>query len=281
LLEYTLFSRSKGLRPKLIQELGKVLNIDDDSIIPLCAAAESIHNASLVHDDIQDRSITRRNKPSVWKKFGESQTISLGDLLFSLAFSVLSALPVTHNNMISAKLSETCIKLSNGQIIEADARKKEKIDLNTYITIATLKTGSLFQFCIEAPILLSRYTHIDDTAIQKISSLIGVLYQSVDDIKDMSDASLDEEEELKTSFVTAILSDNFNEIEYNRFIKVLRSNKEKAYEIFTENNISALLHDTQMNMFNELLHHIKNIQQKEISDCLYHTIVPLCKNNIT
>ena len=60
--------------------------------IDLGCAIEMIHNATLVHDDLQDGDTVRRGKPTVWKKFSEAQAINCGDAMFQFAFQILCEL---------------------------------------------------------------------------------------------------------------------------------------------------------------------------------------------
>ena len=60
--------------------------------LPAAAAIEILHNFSLVHDDVQDRSETRRHRPTVWALWGDAQAINVGDALFALAYLALQDL---------------------------------------------------------------------------------------------------------------------------------------------------------------------------------------------
>jgi geranylgeranyl diphosphate synthase type I len=75
----------KSLRPSLCMLLGEALGAAPAAVAPLAAGIELLHNFSLIHDDIQDQSTTRRNRPTVWSLWGTAQAINAGDGLFSLA----------------------------------------------------------------------------------------------------------------------------------------------------------------------------------------------------
>ena len=80
----------KSLRPALcllmIESLGGTVDVSLD----LAAGIEVLHNFSLVHDDIEDRSATRRGRPTVWSIWGEPQAINAGDGLFAVGASVMA-----------------------------------------------------------------------------------------------------------------------------------------------------------------------------------------------
>src|ERR1035437_603838 len=75
----------KSLRPALCLLLAGALGADPGECAPFAAGIELLHNFSLIHDDIQDRSPTRRGRPTVWTVWGEAQAINVGDGMFSLA----------------------------------------------------------------------------------------------------------------------------------------------------------------------------------------------------
>ena len=90
MLEYHYRSGGKRLRPTLV--LGAALAYarrkggDTEqltcSAIPYALAVELLHNATLIHDDIQDGDVSRRGHPTLWKKYSEAQAINCGDAWF-------------------------------------------------------------------------------------------------------------------------------------------------------------------------------------------------------
>ena len=71
------------VRAKLGLEAAEILNLDDPGRLACACGPELLHNASLVHDDLQDRDETRRGHPAVWRRFGPAAAISIGDLMIS------------------------------------------------------------------------------------------------------------------------------------------------------------------------------------------------------
>src|SRR6185436_2905894 len=72
----------KGLRSTLCLLMVEMLGGRARQALPAAAALELVHNFSLVHDDIEDRSPQRRYRDTVWKLWGEAQAINVGDSLF-------------------------------------------------------------------------------------------------------------------------------------------------------------------------------------------------------
>ncbi len=78
-------------------------------------AVELIHMASLVHDDVLDRAPLRRGRPTVFAEAGRERAISLGDHLFSTAFSVLAE---AGDSSAIAELSSTSVDLARGELMQ-------------------------------------------------------------------------------------------------------------------------------------------------------------------
>src|SRR6056297_2071568 len=81
-------------RARLALDASEALGLDRSIAISLAVACELLHNASLVHDDLQDRDELRRGQLAVWARFGEDVAISVGDFLLTRAFEVAAAAPI-------------------------------------------------------------------------------------------------------------------------------------------------------------------------------------------
>ena len=80
----------KRFRALMTLQAADLLGVSQRSAIYWAAAVELIHNATLVHDDIQDGDTTRRGRPTVWKKHGVGQAINVGDLMLMVPYQILS-----------------------------------------------------------------------------------------------------------------------------------------------------------------------------------------------
>jgi geranylgeranyl diphosphate synthase type I len=78
------FDAGKRIRPFICLHACSAVGGDSEPALDIAAAIEILHNFTLVHDDIQDKSETRRHRPTVWSLWGESQAINAGDAMFAL-----------------------------------------------------------------------------------------------------------------------------------------------------------------------------------------------------
>jgi geranylgeranyl diphosphate synthase, type I len=117
-------------------------------MLPAAAALELVHNVSLIHDDIQDRSYERRGRLTVWRLWGQPQAINTGDFMFALA--ALALLRLKDNDIPSHKivhcldtLTEACIDLCEGQYLDMEFENRVDITVEDYLNMIAKKTAAL------------------------------------------------------------------------------------------------------------------------------------------
>ena len=88
--KYQLHSGGKRFRALLALIAADIFKISQESAIYAAVCCEFIHNASLIHDDLQDRDLLRRGLPTIWNRFGDHTAINLGDYLIAGSFEALS-----------------------------------------------------------------------------------------------------------------------------------------------------------------------------------------------
>jgi geranylgeranyl diphosphate synthase type I len=169
-------------RAKLCIEAGTALNLPSNEIIALACTIELLHNASLVHDDLQDSENTRRGRQSVWSKYGKSLAICAGDVMISAAYGTLA--DVGTHPALSALLSTTHKAVSvtiQGQAKDIDATNY--ISEQEYEEIAAMKSGPLIQLTLSLPLLIAGYEQHVNNANQALHKF-AIAYQIVDDLND-------------------------------------------------------------------------------------------------
>ncbi|MCY4022973.1 MAG: polyprenyl synthetase family protein [Anaerolineaceae bacterium] len=145
-------SRGKRIRPVLLLLANEAAGGNWHAAIPAAAAVEFLHNFSLVHDDIQDNSSTRRGRPAVWKLWGRSQGINVGDLLFALSFSALQGLGrrgVTAKTRLAVEdaLTGSCLELTRGQYLDLHFEDCTSVALDRYLSMIMGKSAALLSSC--------------------------------------------------------------------------------------------------------------------------------------
>jgi len=179
---FHLASGGSRTRAKLCIDAGLALNLSSKTIVALASTIELLHNASLVHDDLQDADISRRGRESVWKKYGKSHAVCAGDVMISAAFGSLA--DVETYSSLPSLLTQTHNAVSltaQGQSMDLSAQKT--ITEHEYEYIAAMKSGPLIQLTLALPLTAAGYDeHIKtvNLALNKFS----IAYQILDDLDD-------------------------------------------------------------------------------------------------
>lgn len=187
MIKYQLESGGKRLRPLLVLGAHRAFGGEDEAAVPLAAAVEILHNASLVHDDIQDEDEYRRGRPAAWKKFSRAQAINLGDMLIALSFRLLDKSEATAEVRLALvnRLAKTIGEMANGQVMEIACRGKE-ITVGDYFAIVSGKTGAMFRLVLIGAFLLAgKGERRHARELELLGNALGNMFQVRDDILDI------------------------------------------------------------------------------------------------
>lgn len=177
-----LFSGGKGFRSKLIHPFVESLKLSKDTEKLLGQTIEFIHNASLLHDDLIDRSALRRGKTTAWLKYTPEYAVLAGDYLLARVMVNLSG----HGNIhLVQYTAEVISDLLEGEWIQDSLVKDFKITIDQLDRVHNLKTASLFKWCLRAPFIAAhrRDSQLHDI-LEEMGTLLGVLFQRSDDLLD-------------------------------------------------------------------------------------------------
>ncbi len=177
-----LFTGGKGFRAKLIKMMADNLSLDAKAEHLLAQTIEFIHNASLLHDDLVDRSHLRRGKTAGWLKYTPEYAVLAGDYLLARVMVNLSG----HGNIrLVQYTSEIISDLLEGEWLQDSVVGDFFVTLEQLDRIHNLKTASLFKWCIRAPFLAQeRYDVELHQTLEEMGTLLGQLFQRSDDLLD-------------------------------------------------------------------------------------------------
>ena len=173
----------KLLRPAyclLFSQFAK--NRDADKMIALAAAVEALHNATLVHDDIIDKSKVRRGLPTISAQFGEDVAVYAGDYLFVVCFKLIAKYA---SDLRSVQQDAGSMeKLLNGELEQMATRYNYDMDIDHYLSQVSGKTGQLFALSSFIGTYESGQSLRFAKKVEKIGLNIGIAFQLLDDILD-------------------------------------------------------------------------------------------------
>lgn len=162
---------------------GRVFDAPDEAVIPIAAAAEMIHMATLVHDDVIDGAESRRGRPTVNAIWGNYSAILTGDFMLARAMSLI--VDQGHPRVLKV-MSDMIYEMCEGEIAQHEARGRLDLTEQEYLRRIGKKTARFFQACAESGALLGNARAGDVRAMGQFGYNLGMAFQVVDDLLDMT-----------------------------------------------------------------------------------------------
>ena len=179
--QYLIGSGGKRVRPLVTLMSARALNINNKSHIPLAAAIECLHTATLLHDDVVDSSDARRGQPSANISFGNSASILVGDFVYSRAFQMM----VSVGRLDVLKLlADTTNQISEGEVWQLKNQNRATITETEYEQVITRKTAVLFQAAAACAGMVTQQPEEIVTALKVYGLELGFAFQLIDDYLD-------------------------------------------------------------------------------------------------
>ncbi len=180
-------SQGKRLRSVLCLLACEAVGGRVERALPAAAAIELVHNFSLIHDDIEDASPTRRHQATVWRLWGVPQAINCGDGMYTVAYvkrSQLAERGVPLQRAVSAMrvLSETCLALTEGQYMDMSFEEEPEVDLDRYLWMIRCKSAVLIASSAQLGAFLGGGEQGVVAAYRQFGENLGMAFQVIDDI---------------------------------------------------------------------------------------------------
>lgn len=171
-------------RARIAIGTGNALHLEAADTVAIAAGAELLHNASLIHDDLQDMAEARRGAPSVWAKYGANIAICAGDLLVSAAYGALaSGSGAARAAELTPVMHDATTRVINGQAKDLAAQLSDVTDIDSYKDIARGKSGPLLALPVELALTTAGFPNHIPIA-REAAELLAVAYQIADDLED-------------------------------------------------------------------------------------------------
>ena len=194
-MRYGVLDGGKRVRPLLVLAASQAVHGTRDAAMRAACAVELIHAYSLIHDDMpcMDNDVLRRGKPTVHVQFGEAQAMLAGDAMQALAFEVLTP----DAGMAPALQARLCSLLARsaghagmagGQAIDL-ASIGQPLDEHALRDMHHRKTGALLQASVLMGAACGEATVAQWSALADYGDALGLAFQVVDDILDVTQAS--------------------------------------------------------------------------------------------
>lgn len=171
----------KRLRPLLTLAAAKSCGGVGAGAIKLAAAVEFIHTATLLHDDVVDKSGLRRGQRAANLIWGDKASVLVGDFLFARAFNMMVQ---TGSMRILDILAATSSVIAEGEVLQLASVNQGSTSRETYFKIVSAKTAALFAAATECGAISSNASEDDIIAFQKYGHELGMAFQLADDALD-------------------------------------------------------------------------------------------------
>jgi octaprenyl-diphosphate synthase len=178
---YLLKNSGKRIRPALLVLCSKLFGYQGKEHILMAALVETIHTASLIHDDIIDDSKSRRGRESVHSRWGPNITVLLGDYLYIKSINL--SLQSQYNQTIRI-LTEISARMIDGELTEYYLSGNLDIEERDYLDIINKKTASLFSAACHIGGVLGKASEKEENFLIDYGTNLGMSFQVVDDLLD-------------------------------------------------------------------------------------------------
>jgi octaprenyl-diphosphate synthase len=178
---YITSSGGKRLRPLFHLISADISGYKGNADIEIAGIIESIHTASLLHDDIVDTADVRRGKPTANAVWGNQIVVLVGDFLYSNA---LRNAVLQKNQKIMETLSEATTRMTEGELLQLNRIGDPNITEAEYIEIISSKTGALISAACRVGAILGDLPLDKENALGEFGMKTGIVFQMADDILD-------------------------------------------------------------------------------------------------
>ncbi|WP_033219072.1 family 2 encapsulin nanocompartment cargo protein polyprenyl transferase [Streptomyces virginiae] len=176
----------KAIRPALVLAAAQALRGPGagpvEEAVRAAAAVELAHNFTLLHDDIIDKDVRRRGRPTAWTVFGTPDAIITGDAMMALALRLLAEDPHPAAAAASARLAACIIELCAGQQADCAFEQRPEVSLDECLAMATAKTGALLGCACALGALYAGAGPDEVDAMDAFGREAGLAFQLIDDL---------------------------------------------------------------------------------------------------
>lgn len=189
-LKHALSSGGKRLRALLVLLACGSVGGDEAGALPAAVALECLHNFTLIHDDVMDRSTVRRGRPTIHAKWNEAVAILAGDHLMSLGYQALLGGGAGSDTNVAARMASVYTQayrdVCEGQGYDLEFESRRAVTMREYRKMIGLKTARVIAAAAEIGGLAGGGTPGQVKALRAYGERIGLAFQIRDDVLDVT-----------------------------------------------------------------------------------------------
>lgn len=184
-VSYSLSAGGKRLRPSLALMAADAFGNAAERAERAAVGLEIFHNFTLLHDDVMDQSDMRRGRPSVHAKWNVNTAILSGDTMLTLATRCVSDVDDSILRRVLDTFNEMALRVYEGQRLDMDFEKSDKVGLEDYIRMISDKTGALLGAAAKIGALIGGASDKDAEHMAEYGVMLGLAFQIQDDWLDV------------------------------------------------------------------------------------------------
>lgn len=173
----------KRLRPAVLLLAARACGYAGDEHLRLAAAVEAVHTATLLHDDVVDRSGLRRGRPTANQMWGNEASVLVGDFMYSRATQMIVE---SERLDIVAVLSTAANDIAEGEVVQLSNRHNPGLTEQQYFDVIRNKTARLFEASAQAGALIAHASKSRERALARYGIHLGNAFQLIDDALDFT-----------------------------------------------------------------------------------------------
>jgi geranylgeranyl diphosphate synthase type II len=183
-ITYSLGIGGKRVRPVLLLLAYKMYRDDVERAMPVAMAIEFFHNFTLLHDDIMDNALVRRNNHAVHVKYSPNAALLSGDAMSILAYDYLAKCQTNKCREVIELFSQTALQICEGQQFDMDFEQTLDVKVNDYLHMIGLKTAVLLAASLKIGAMLAEAPEPDCNRLYQFGFNLGMAFQLQDDYLD-------------------------------------------------------------------------------------------------
>lgn len=184
---YILKGGGKRIRPILTMICSGLNGGNPFEALDCACAMEILHNFTLVHDDIMDKSRLRRGRETIHIKWNEPSAILTGDLMVGYAFQLLpDCAEHERSDHIKKEFIKALIEVCEGQAYDMEFNNDKNVSLEKYLLMIEKKTSRVLEACATIGCNIGRMDFNEIESIRKYSNYLGIAFQIQDDWLDIT-----------------------------------------------------------------------------------------------
>lgn len=184
-IAYGMSAGGKRLRPSLLMMTCDAFGADPQKSVSAAIGIEMFHNFTLLHDDVMDKSDTRRGRPSVHAKWDVNTAILSGDTMLTIASQKMMEVDDSILREVLDIFNSMAIRVYEGQRIDTDFEVRDDVSIDEYIRMISDKTGALIGASAQIGALIGGASKEDALKMKEYGEMLGIAFQIQDDWLDV------------------------------------------------------------------------------------------------